>query len=485
MKSNIVIKVLSVCVALVLIVILISSRSGQDIADKGDRQSLSEVESGPIDKDNGLSSDPLNNEYLVSEYGVDVDSPVETMRTLTKETKAVRQESIKLQEENAKLKNEIQQLLSMEQNINKRIDSKLQSAEMSVDDKQRELEHKQSLTDGLIAQLENKLANIKETGKKTARGYDISSADIPDGLGYDENGRSINLDEVVWTSPLEAKVNPQNPLKYSLPKFTDDAAKKGTALKQNLLGREKSKEERSIRAYTIPVNATMIGSVSMTALLGRIPVGSQVVDPYPFKIMVGEENLSSNGIHIPGVIGVVMSGIAKGDWTLSCVSGEIRSMTFTFTDGTIVTYPEPGNKTAEAIAWFSDRYGIPCVTGERITNAVSYLGQRVALTAASSYANAQAQGEFSSSTNSEGNTTRVLTGDPTVVAKNTAISSGLNEVTDWLDQRQSNSFDAIYVPPGTELVIHVSDELKIDYDPEGRKVNHYAKINRHSDRYLD
>ena len=44
-------------------------------------------------------------------------------------------------------------------------------------------------------------------------------------------------------------------------------------------------------------------------------------------------------------------------------------------------------------------------------------GQRVALTAASSYANAQAQGEFSSSTNSEGNTTRVLTGDPTVVAK--------------------------------------------------------------------
>ena len=69
MKSNIVIKVLSVCVALVLIVILISSRSGQDIADKGDRQSLSEVESGPIDKDNGLSSDPLNNEYLVSSTG--------------------------------------------------------------------------------------------------------------------------------------------------------------------------------------------------------------------------------------------------------------------------------------------------------------------------------------------------------------------------------------------------------------------------------
>ena len=93
--------------------------------------------------------------------------------------------------------------------------------------------------------------------------------------------------------------------------------------------KKQTKEERSVKAYTIPINGTLIGSVSMTAMLGRIPINGQVIDPYPFKVMVGEENLSSNGIHIPGVTGIKMSGIAKGDWTLSCVSGEITSMTFT------------------------------------------------------------------------------------------------------------------------------------------------------------
>ncbi|MBC7185206.1 MAG: TIGR03752 family integrating conjugative element protein, partial [Marinobacter sp.] len=237
--------------------------------------------------------------------------------------------------------------------------------------------------------------------------------------------------------------------------------------------------------YTIPDNATLLGSISMTAMLGRIPVGGQVVDPYPFKIMVGPENLSSNGIKIPGLNGIKMSGIAKGDWTLSCVSGQIESMTFTFQDGTLVTFPEPGASGAEPIAWFSDKYGIPCVTGKRITNAPSYLAQRIGLTAASSYSKAKADAEFATQTNAFGGSTQALTGDPTVVARNDAIASGLDEVTDWLDERQSNSFDAIYVEPGTEIVVHVTEQIAIDYDPEGRKVNHYADLSRRSDYQLD
>jgi integrating conjugative element protein (TIGR03752 family) len=109
----------------------------------------------------------------------------------------------------------------------------------------------------------------------------------------------------------------------------------------------------------------------------------------------------------------------------------------------------------------------------------------VGLTAAGAYAQAKADSEFTTSINALGGQTRGLTGDPMTVAKNEAISSGLGEVGDWLDARQSNSFDAIYVEPGTELVIHVSEQLNIDYDPEGRKVNHYADINRRSEHFLD
>ena len=496
MKANIVVKALAVLVIAVLFVIILKGGKSenpqtQTPAEPSSSQTegLSAIETGPGRQDNGLAIDPLEEEYLQDEYGVDVDTPVETMRTLTNETRAVREDSIKLQEENERLKAKIDSLLKMEESLNKRIANRFENAERDAEVQQRQLENTQDRTRGLISQLEGRLEDLKGSDDKsqnTANGYDINSAGIPTGLGYDNSGVPVDYDQVVWTNPLEAKVDPRDPSKIALPEFglggNNTSSVNGVEMPKQ---KEKSKEERSIKAYTIPDNATLLGSVSMTALLGRIPVGGQVVDPYPFKLIVGEENLSSNGIKIPGLTGIKMSGIAKGDWTLSCVSGQIDSMTFTFQDGTIVSYPEPGTKAVDAIAWFSDQYGIPCVTGKRITNAPSYLMQKVLLTGASSYSQAKADSEFTTSTNALGGQTKGLTGDAMTVAQNEAISSGLDEVTDWLDARQSNSFDAIYVQPGTELVIHISQQLAIDYDPEGRKVNHYANVNRRSEHFLD
>lgn len=86
-----------------------------------------------------------------------------------------------------------------------------------------------------------------------------------------------------------------------------------------------------------------MGSVAMTALIGRVPVDGTVNDPYPFKVLVGPDNLTANGIDIPDVAGAVFSGTASGDWTLSCVRGQVRSITFVFHDGTIRTIPDDGN----------------------------------------------------------------------------------------------------------------------------------------------
>ena len=94
------------------------------------------------------------------------------------------------------------------------------------------------------------------------------------------------------------------------------------------------------RFYTVPRNATLMGSVAMTALIGRVPIDGTVNDPYPFKVLIGPDNLTANGIDIPDVAGAVVSGTASGDWTLSCVRGQIRSVTFVFHDGTIRTVPE-------------------------------------------------------------------------------------------------------------------------------------------------
>ena len=79
-------------------------------------------------------------------------------------------------------------------------------------------------------------------------------------------------------------------------------------------GRVEAMQDRP--AYTVPRNATLIGSTSMTALVGRIPIQGQVRDPMPFKVITGADNLAANGLTVPGVQGMVWSGTAVGDWTL-------------------------------------------------------------------------------------------------------------------------------------------------------------------------
>lgn len=66
-------------------------------------------------------------------------------------------------------------------------------------------------------------------------------------------------------------------------------------------------------------------------LIGRVPVDRTINDPYPFKILIGPDNLTANGIELRTSPTRVASRTAStGDWTLSCVRGQIRSLTFVF-----------------------------------------------------------------------------------------------------------------------------------------------------------
>src|SRR3546814_19497283 len=87
--------------------------------------------------------------------------------------------------------------------------------------------------------------------------------------------------------------------------------------------------------YTVPTNSTLMGSVAMTALIGRVPIDGTVNDPYPFKVIVGPDNLTANGIDIPDVAGAFFSGIASGDLTMSCVRCPVHPNSFVFHTGTI------------------------------------------------------------------------------------------------------------------------------------------------------
>jgi integrating conjugative element protein (TIGR03752 family) len=238
----------------------------------------------------------------------------------------------------------------------------------------------------------------------------------------------------------------------------------------------------------VPRNATLVGARGFTALVGRIPVRGQVVDPFPFKVLVGANNLAANGIVMPELFGMVFSGRAVGDWTLSCVRGELFSVTYVFEDGSIQSYPEGDTEVQETrpMGWISDPYGIPCVNGERKTNAQSFLSQRIGLSAASAAAEAAAAAETATTVSgATGTATSAVTGDIDTFIRNRTVSEGIDEISRWLDERQAQSFDAIYVAPDSELVVHVTREFAIDLDRNGRKVNHDVISQRPASRSLD
>jgi integrating conjugative element protein (TIGR03752 family) len=248
--------------------------------------------------------------------------------------------------------------------------------------------------------------------------------------------------------------------------------------------------------YTVPENATLIGSTAFTALIGRIPIRGRVQDPWPFKVITGAANLAANGLKLPEVAGMVWSGTAVGDWTLGCVRGWVTSVTFVFRDGTIRTVNSAQNNTARslindgvvsdnALGWISDKLGTPCLSGTRITNAPEFLTQRVALLAAQAAAEAAASSQTTTITGAATGTVTQTVNDSTQFILGKTISGGVDEINKWLLERQQQSFDAIFVRAGAEVAINISKEIAVDYDPEGRRLRHVNEKSLHRRTQLD
>lgn len=245
----------------------------------------------------------------------------------------------------------------------------------------------------------------------------------------------------------------------------------------------------AVPRYTIPAWSTLLDATAMTALVGRIATQGTLLDPYPFKILVGPDALAANGHMIPGLTGMVLAGTASGDWGLSCVRGSITGALFVFEDGTTLSYPQgnvlkpqadgqgagSGGSSAQKleIGTISDDQGNPCVQGKRITNAASYLTDRVAIIAAG--AAAQAYGDSQTSrTSSTGPFGTVdsssVTGSTGKYVLGATARDAVGEVGKWLDERNKQSWDAIYAPAGARVAVHVSRDIWIDRLPDGRRL---------------
>ena len=406
----------------------------------------------------------------------DADTPADTIKTLTANVAAMTTEVEALRRDNAHLRRENQALIAnrsqIEENVATRVKRELIAREKTQENRER-------IDAGVLSSLTARVDALADSLSKTQT--NISTSDIPVGLGLDGIGQGA-VNEIFWIEPLDQTEGPEagkgmlQRVKQTSSGYLDAATTKTGDVARNV--GNKIEQVRTLPVYTVPRNATLIGSTAMTALVGRVPVQGQVRDPMPFKIITGADNLAANGLTVPGVQGMVWSGTAVGDWTLSCVTGRLDSVTFVFDDGTIRTLSSDdrqGGSADKPLGWISDAQGIPCISGERKTNAPAFLTQRIGVMAIQAAAHAAAAAETTSVVSDAGSVTNSVTGDTGTYVLGRTVEGGSNEIAKWLLERQAQSFDAVFVAAGTKVAIHVDRELPIDLDPIGRRLTHATK----------
>lgn len=447
------------------------------------------------------ANEPRLTEEEMKQLGIEGDTPNDTVATLVAQTKAMRSELKVLLSDNKGQLEENTRLRQRDSEIDQRIQQALSTELQKTPHKdQRRLNEQETQT--LLEELKQRLSTEFLSNR---------SADLPIGLGLqpgDGEQFSKGEDDLIWIAPQDATTvdsqgkpipsgrnKPSTGLSFP-DAFSDEINRGQRELKAatGAVGRNiKTSEEKDSAkpVYTLPENSTLTGSIAMTALIGRVPVDGVVNDPYPFKVLIGPDNLTANGIDLPDVAGAVISGTAAGDWTLSCVRGQIISMTFVFNDGRIRTVPTPqklthrqstgqagGSSTDKiqgGIGWLSDPYGIPCISGERRSNAEQYLGTKSLITAAGAgVAKLLESDQQGSNTLFSASGTPVGNGSTGTDAMNTILSGGVKDIGDWVNKLYGQAFAAIYVQPGAQVSVHLDRQLEIDYETFGRKVRHAA-----------
>ncbi len=242
-------------------------------------------------------------------------------------------------------------------------------------------------------------------------------------------------------------------------------------------------EGETIPFYTIPRNATLFENTTLTALLGIVPnVQGSIIDPIRFKIITGAENLATNGHSIPGVENIVWSGIAVGNREMSCIRGEVHSVTFTFEDGRVYTQSSTrdGSTTTtnirQMLGYISDTRGVPCLKGQLITNAQDYLNDRIIASGVGATAQAYSETQETTVITEGGSTQTFFTGDEGKYIAGQTLSGSLSELNEYLRERARNAVDLVYLEGGQDVVLHVEVEITIDYITNGRKLDHANTI---------
>jgi integrating conjugative element protein (TIGR03752 family) len=429
------------------------------------------------------TSDPVprpRTELPVVEEAPDGDTPVDTIRTLRAELTASNERLARVIEQNNDLIAANQELQDGEARLENKLTERLKTELAAVKSEQStELQQSASLFSQELASLRQSLT-VQPAAKAVEESALARNYPIANGAGTETN--------YVWVEPLDAEGTATNLAGgpgTGLGDLSFGAAGGNGPLLQRFdpvgsaepigdlasLQTGAQESEQPTPFFTINNLATLAGSTAFTAMIGRVPIDGQIADPVPFRVLVGRENLAASGLRVPDEIAaMVFEGVAIGDWTLGCVEGSLRTATFVFEDGTIRTVKGASGQD-ERLGYIADKFGTPCIAGERVSNAAGYLAAQVGLAAGAGAAEAYAAAQTAQVVE-DGAIASAVIGDVAKFAVGRAASDATAEVQQYLANRLSNTFDAIYVPPGQEIALLIQQEIAIDYDPNGRKLNH-------------
>ncbi|MCY3541900.1 MAG: TIGR03752 family integrating conjugative element protein [Gammaproteobacteria bacterium] len=387
---------------------------------------------------NEVPQDPVMN-FVPESPAPDADSPADTIKTLTANVGELISEVDALRQDHASLREERDDI---EANIARQFAAEFRNL--------RQERNLNASTPNDWQRIQDRIEEISSALEALARdsvsdSYQIGSNNITGIEGID----AVLSPSYVWLNPLDTEIS--------------GSSFGGLSSEANI-----------DPVITIPINATLIDSTALTALIGRVPANGRVQDPMPFKVLTGDVNLAANGATIEDIEGMMWSGWAVGDWTLSCVSGYVDSVTFVFSDGTIhsIESTQSSGDSSQALGWISDPYGNPCIPGERKSNASSYLLQQSLLNTSMAASDTAAALETTQSLSPVGAIQSLVTGDASRYVLGNTLAGGLQSTSDWLTRRAEQEFDAVLLPAGHKVAIHVEQELQINYDREGRKLNH-------------
>lgn len=330
----------------------------------------------------------------------------------------------------------------------------------------------------------NQTNRVLPTEQQSGRLLGASTGPLPAGFGFNEQ-TTLPFDSLSSKSTKTAPSLPSKPeyLKISAwePEGTHTRSSSGNSSRvlsksENQVTRKKDKRE-PIPYYTIENTATLFSNTTMTALMGVVPTKNNALkNMMRFKIITGAENIASNGLYLPDIKNIVWTGYAVGIREASCIQATVDTVTYTFQDGTISTYSKKagsgGSKLNEGLGYLSDKWGKPCIKGTLISNASEYLRDRMIAAGAAATASAAAATETTTTRDALGGVSTAVTGDSTDFILGKTGTATLNELADYLRERMDQAIDIVYLDAGVDVVVHVEEEIPINYDPEGRKLAH-------------